>query len=98
MSQRKEGCDFFFSNTRFFFFFKGRCPSHARSRRNVENVQLEVSEGQLDPPIVSNQNPWEALRGPWEDTAPAGGLGHQAPRQGLGFSNLCLLAGPRGAM
>lgn len=64
----------------------------------MENVQLEVSEGQLDPPIVSNQNPWEALRGPWEDTAPAGGLGHQAPRQGLGFSNLCLLAGPRGAM
>lgn len=63
----------------------------------MENVQLEVSEGQLDPPIVSNKNPWEALRGPWEDTAPAGGLGRQGPGQGLGFSNLRLLARPRGA-
>ena len=53
---------FLISNTRFvFFFFKRRCPGRARLRRNVENVQLEVSKGQLDPSIVSNKNPWEAL-------------------------------------
>lgn len=30
----------------------------------MKNVQLETCEEQLDPPIVSNKNPWEALGRP----------------------------------
>lgn len=30
----------------------------------MKNVQLETCEEQLDPPIVSNKNPWEALGHP----------------------------------
>lgn len=70
----------------------------------MENVQLETSGGQLDPPIVSNKNPWEAPSGPQKDSAPAGGHGRRvlgdvwAQRWPvwLGFSDLRLLAWPRG--
>lgn len=60
VKERKAVIFFLISNTRF-FFFKWQCPSRARSRRNVKNVQLETCEEQLDPPIVSNKNPREAL-------------------------------------
>lgn len=74
MSQGKEGCDvFLISNTRFFFFFfKWQRPSSARLRRNAKNVQLETFEEQLDPPIVSDKNPLEAL------SCPLGGRGASA--------------------
>lgn len=66
-------------------------------------MQLETSQEQLDPPIISNKNPSEALgRPPGGGGASAAGGGRRDPVQGqaptatarpsLGSSNLRLLA------
>lgn len=58
----------------------------------MKNLQLETCEEQLDPPIVSNKNPWEALGRPpgrWDASAMTTltlGLRPRFAQQLVGFS------------